>query len=532
MDRNELKKHKLTVYLIKDSYLQIEEFVQSQGYQSIEITRDNGEFYGRLYYKATISVIPEWCKLFEHIPGFRIQQLASKSARGLFVLPHRGRFFCFTFGHARGLIDPFAFERNFGLKIAINLADPESVKSIDKTSIGPISLHSREQSTRDVDIDSFDFDIDSSLLKAIAVKTPENEFGLGEILVAGRDSLSTRLAVDISEFEHIAEKLLSTYESDRYREYFYWIDYIQEERDKSIITELDRAMIEQIIERDFTRVWMSIPDIVDWEEISGFAYKKASQRPNAPGPVMYGDIEIENWIEYGRIDESLSVEILKRKRIYQHFSDGRAPIQLSAYHCLNSEIDHDDEKYILNDGSWYRLESSFVEEVDDFYHSIPAPPYTLPNFGADNEPAYLIKVANDHSDHYALMDRKNIYIGGGRSQIEFCDLYAKSGDMIHVKKYGGSSVLSHLFAQGQVSAELFRSDSGFRTAVNEKLPDDYKFDDPAAEPQPVNHPVCYAVMSKHLGALELPFFSKVNLRSSIRQLRTMGFPVYKLKIDR
>ncbi len=57
------------------------------------------------------------------------------------------------------------------------------------------------------------------------------------------------------------------------------------------------------------------------------------------------------------------------------------------------------------------------------------------------------------------MDKKNIPYGGGYSRIEFCDLFSKSKQMIHVKRYGGSSVLSHLFNQGLVSGECTPQDT-------------------------------------------------------------------------
>ena len=70
-----------------------------------------------------------------------------------------------------------------------------------------------------------------------------------------------------------------------------------------------------------------------------------------------------------------------------------------------------------------------------------------------DEKEYNIAVCNEYPDRYCLMDRRNVYQGG--SPIEFCDIYSRDKQFIHVKKYNGSSVLSHLFFQGYVSAENF-----------------------------------------------------------------------------
>lgn len=148
-----------------------------------------------------------------------------------------------------------------------------------------------------------------------------------------------------------------------------------------------------------------------------------------------------------------------------------------------------------------------------------------------NEPEYL-KHVTDNNNHFALMDRQNISIGGGRSRIEFCDLYSKDRDIIHVKKYGGSSVLSHLFQQSLVSGECFLHEAEFRTKLNDKLPDGFKLNAPTEPPKPGDYPIHLAVMSKVAGPLELPFFSKVSLRYTVKHLRNLGFDVTKLKIER
>ena len=77
------------------------------------------------------------------------------------------------------------------------------------------------------------------------------------------------------------------------------------------------------------------------------------------------------------------------------------------------------------------------------------------------------KRAAQECDSLACMDRKLIAHGGGSSKIEFCDLY-DAGLLIHVKRYSGSSGLSHLFEQGIVSAVAFLSDADFRAKASAK----------------------------------------------------------------
>jgi uncharacterized protein (TIGR04141 family) len=63
-----------------------------------------------------------------------------------------------------------------------------------------------------------------------------------------------------------------------------------------------------------------------------------------------------------------------------------------------------------------------------------------------------------------LLDKRTV----SRSQataIEICDVVTKTKQLVHVKRGTSSSSLSHLFAQGVVSAELLHMDSDFRKKV-------------------------------------------------------------------
>jgi len=117
------------------------------------------------------------------------------------------------------------------------------------------------------------------------------------------------------------------------------------------------------------------------------------------------------------------------------------------------------------------------------------------------------------------------------SPIEFCDLYSLDRKIIHVKRYGGSDVLSHLFAQGTVSAELFLLDSNFRVELNTKLPPEFKLENPESRLNPGSYTIFFAIVYESDGPLKLPFFSRVSLRQAFRRLEGFGFNVGLLKID-
>jgi uncharacterized protein (TIGR04141 family) len=112
--------------------------------------------------------------------------------------------------------------------------------------------------------------------------------------------------------------------------------------------------------------------------------------------------------------------------------------------------------------AWYRVGHQFLTHVNDAIASIPHSSFHLPDYHEGSETEYNARVGRDNPTVYAVMDEKFIYMGG-RDKIEFCDLFSRAKNTIHVKRYTGSSApLSHLFSQAIVSGILFRRDSEFR----------------------------------------------------------------------
>jgi len=523
------KKLKLTVFLIKDGYKNIEEFLSFKDLHVVPVEK-GGKQIGTLIYKGGFQSKPSWVSIFEGLQGFDSKSIFNQSSKALYVLKHEGRWFCFTFGYARHLIGDLAYERNFGLIVTLNLGDPAAIKSIDKTNISHVSLHSREQAAREIELANFEFDNDIDLLKSITAKSPIIE-GEDQETLSGRDSVTIYTTVTVDAFPTIAKRLYDAFKSTKYKKNYPWLGKIKEERDTQVIDGLDSALVSKILKKEFHKIWLAIPELVEWEQISGFAFKHKSEGPTKHGPVLYQDLDIDEWSKVARGNNELTAKQLKGKKVFLYWQDGRDPSSWSLYRCLNAEIDLNHKKYILNDGDWYNIESGYVNEVTDFYGSVPSTKIKLPPYGTNTEPNYLKSVAVNPGD-YALMDRQVVMIGGGRSRVEFCDLYSKDKkEIIHVKKYGGSSVLSHLFSQAVVSGGCFLHEADFRARLNDRLPHGFKLRNPKEQPVANEYEVCIAIMSKEKGPLELPFFSKVSFKHAVKALHNLGYKVTKLKIE-
>ncbi|WP_081491614.1 DUF6119 family protein [Rhodanobacter denitrificans] len=101
------------------------------------------------------------------------------------------------------------------------------------------------------------------------------------------------------------------------------------------------------------------------------------------------------------------------------------------------------------------------------------------------------------------------------------------GELIHIKHYGSSSVLGHLFNQGLVSGELLKSHASYVDLANAKLtpahqlPPDIKG---AKMPRNVSgYIIVFGIISQSdKPDLHLPFFAKVVLKSVYTRLSELG----------
>lgn len=524
------RKHKLSVFLIKQDYQAATDFIAPEIGHSVQIPLTL-EITGTLFYSTSHPTPPTWASIFEGIPEFDNAKILNQHSKALLVFKTNERWFCFTFGYAKHLINQGAYERNFGLIVALNLSDPTSLKSIDKTNISLNPIQSRNQASKEIEIESFGFNNDIDILKSITARTQKENVDDEDQTISGRDSISISSVVELNTLPEIANSLLEAFSSKSYLAKYPWFDKIIQERDVSVIQKLDVLLLEHIKQNETQKIWLAFPEIIQWENTEGFSYTpyKPSNNVKRPGPAILLDIDLNSWLNTINI-ENLTLEQLHNKHIYLLDKESRTTDSINIYRCLNAEVILENRTYILNDGDWYNINTNFEREINDFYNQIDDSAFSLPPYENMTEPVYLEYVVNGN-DSLCLMDRKLIKYSGN-STVEFCDLYSNAKHMIHVKKYAGSSVLSHLFNQALVSAQCFMVDSTFREKVNERLCENFQLSDPSIKPEGSDFEVCIAIMSNQTGALDLPFFSKVSIKNVVSTIRGFGYKVTKLKINR
>lgn len=496
------------IHLIKDAIRGLDNIVR-EAYRDrvIEITLD--ETPAKLYISTHALKPPKWSTTFKGLvePG----KFGMTMAPGAVVLVEAAnRTFAITFGTGRYMLEPECWEERFGLLVVLNSIKENAIKSIDKKTIDSISRQTREQASRDVGAHDFGLDVERDLLRAVTGTPEDKELGLR---LYGMDSLKATVKADLADLPKILPKFLERYKDKSYKDTFPWIDQLSEVKRKSIKITLNKQLLRIIEQRRFERCWLAPPDIIEWDVIAGFRYGQSKKRD------LHADLDFEEFL--AEIGEAAEInDALLNYRVCSYDTNDTVRHDWPLFNCINCELDDEEDKsFLLSGGKWYRIAKNFVQEVDKFFSEIERYEFSFPAYQHKAEGEYNEYVVAAHKERFVLGDKKNIAHGGGQSKIEFCDIYDLEGGVIHVKRYGGSSVLSHLFAQGMLSGELFKSDPSFQKKVNKLLglKNDIK---------PEGQTIVFAVISKSEGEeLELPFFSRLNLKHAVRRLRSFGYEV-------
>lgn len=516
------RKEKLSIYLARNGGSSDADLIHTEGAKepfALEVPGCKALLYIKL---EKTGGAPSWTKLFTSGGGVPEEAFGrSRTVGAVLVVRRNDRSYLLSFGSGFHLLKDGALERDFGLRVALNSVEPTKLRSLDKASYDHNPLNSRTQSTTNVDIFDLDMDSELELLYALTGTSRVPAFGG---LVTGRDALTIAVETDLRSIPQILDEAIRRYEEKLPPE-FEWVDNVRRVKGEEDRELLDALLDDALIDPSKAHaLWLGEPEVVDWEAQVGYSFD--GYVSTARHPVLHLD-HLREYLEGKGL--SLGLETLKATSV--HINDAEwCSIKLwPAYRCIYAEIQSGPDTYMLRNGVWYRVVSSFVELVDASLRSLEPYAFTFPTYCHEREEDYNEAVAKDDQAFW-LMDQKNTRIGGPYDKVEFCDLI-RNADLIHVKYYRNSGTLSHLFAQGFVAAEAFIKDEEFRRRLNEKLPLHIRLKDPSTRPDAETYCVVYAVATTKLLPKELPFFSKVTLRNALRTLDALGYKVRLSAID-
>lgn len=509
------KNNSVTIFLIKATYHEFDDIVRDD---VVDLQSFDVESLGTVYYVNSDSFPPSWVSSFFLNNTSLKDKLFNSSSKAILlvkILVHEvERIFAISFGRGSSLIKDLAIEDRFGLITALNLIGEKNIRNISKTIVGGSQKNTIEQMPKQSTIEEFEIDIDTDLINKVTGKVADGKFIKGT--VTGSDSLLVKHSVDISNIQDFLIKIYEIYLSKEYLLAFEWIDRVKVVKDKTLINSLDNKLVLEI-NSESNVFWMAAPEIFEWDLFQGFKISGAQTE-------VFDDIYIDEVLKSLR-EPLQTVDQLKNKRIYLVDLNDQDKLQWSAYKCLFGELSYDGHTYCINNGRWYEIDLDYSLRIEQQYKDSLISNIDFIDYKEGlKEGEYNLSFVESFSNDFICLDKKLIQLGSKHNSIEICDILSKNNQLIHVKKYAGSSVLSHLFNQGLVSATLLKKgDISFIRKANEKVTaltsdEDFVFS------QNKPYEIVYGIISKDSESIpNIPFFSKMSFCNIRDKLGLYGF---------
>ena len=413
-----------------------------------------------------------------------------------------GRIVVVTFGYGRGLMSLDTFERDFGLRVALNAIEPTSLKSVDARTFDQLSLTTRSQTSRATSLNSFRISQAEDILKGVTGTPADTTIGSR---ITGADAAKLTYVPDLTRLHEKCNQLLRVQQLDSYKQEFGFIDDLRTIRDPNLIERLNGLLIDKLNDNELGTIHMAPPDVTDVQDIDQFVFGEFEEDTMI-------ELDIEDYCaRVAALEQAFTLNRLQKGRVGVTYRGGSDANYLwSTFDCMVAEIRESDRLHVLSGGTWYQIDSGFAELVAQATERRARGPEGLPFARPDESEAdYNARAAGD--DNMTLLDGHLIRSEGARSSIEFCDLLDKKRRIMHVKRRSRSSTLSHLFSQGTVSAEAFLRDSTFRKELSNKLreagQEDLSRQISEEQPDARSWEVIYVIVGTDGGGTrELPFF--------------------------
>lgn len=534
-----------TLFRLRDEVDDFDEYVDLENHRATSIGPVVGEgFTAKLFFTSAPRQPPAWLAFVNQGFSNAIDWRPSRAIGALIVVRtasnDRVCHFALAFGGGRYLLKSGAYFRRYGLITALNLiAEGDGVpqlRAFDTARHGQSILRSRLQTTSASSVEVFELDVLRDLIRHATGQPADIERWGNRI--GGSDAL--RIAADIPFAELGAFCLLvdEVAREDTYRQQFAWIDNIQPITDTRLVDELEEEVVALLRDGRMDLIQMAPPETVDWDRLSAFQYHfDTRQRPI----LSRRDISLDAYLGGLRLTDpdldELSAARLRSRRVIGLDEDREKCAEWSVWQCLVAEFECDGKTYVLDDGGFFEVAADYLTQLNADVSRFSSAIDFLPAARAGiTEPEYNRETAAA-SAHFLLLDADEIPAEGARGGIELCDLLTDERQFVHVKRYGSSKQLSHLFAQARIAGELLVTNPAFRAAVRDRLHeiagDDGPFNVVEEEMiRPGELEIVLAIIKRwneaNLDAL--PFFAKIDLRRTIVELSSRGFRVAVLRV--
>jgi uncharacterized protein (TIGR04141 family) len=461
------------------------------------------------------------------------------------------RWVAWTFGNASRALRRSAQDPRFGLLAALNLlvvpllqaGQPFEIASQRRRgprlremryrTTSPYIQQTGHRAARDIPVDGFRVDRTSDLIAAVG-GTGADPALTTSTLLGGRSLRFRALITRLEELTELAAIAVDRSSATDYKEMFSWIDNIRPVDDPELIGELRLQLADELVANpDSPAIDAILPDdLINVGEDRSIKYIVfPRERGIGQGRINLAMAAISDLVaqsgDAADRDRTLDAEL----RFLDESEDriGTATV----LECLSANLIRAGHNFIAYDGDFYSVNQSFIARIDNELNGVPLSSIDYPPYKGETEPAYNAMVGRDYPDRFVLLDREMIELPNEYG-VEASDLVSASGALIHVKRKGKSSVLSHLFLQVANSCELLRrlplareplSSLIREHAHNNQIVASVEAAHLKAEERGAEIEVTSAFLGDWKGKTitSLPLFSRISMVTEIRRVSNLGF---------
>lgn len=481
---------------------------------------------------GSITRPSKWANDVKLLTGVEVKPSSRSPGAVLLIQDPSEIIWAITWGTGFQFLDTEQIDFGFGAGVLARAALPSEIKSLTKTILDHRARVDRSSlpngsNIRDLGVDGY-----GEVISRIESKARIEKLSAGGKVIQLRaaDSLNLPLAKtpeglmqDLSVLRGLAKRpVLPGLESLE--------QLIALKPRDSRVPVLDKKLVSALHEESPRRLGISWPherlDIygpVMSVKVTGIGDRERRVFEEVP------DIsDVLDWL--ADVPEHSMLERIKSIKIELHSEAEPAPntrvsAPVSLRRWLAFEVEEDGKRFCLHDGNWYRMDDRYLARIDERVQEIlSAPPSVqLPPWDRDahGEGEYNEQAAAALSGY--CLDRKLIRTPlHSRGGIEPCDVFVEPGILIHVKKAHRSADLSHLLAQGLVSADALARDENARQAWTQRITEETGQKVRDAE---IREIVLAIGRDQPVTTETLFTFTKVNLVKQFDALRYLGVEV-------
>lgn len=450
------------------------------------------------------------------------------------------------FGHSNHLLNQDYLVDDFGMRAALVSVDTGKIGQITTLKPDHNSIEKRQKLTFASDRSQLEIDVDRELATTMHGYAEIDEIPLW---MDGQRGLKLRGGIKETQILTIGAELLARYKNGTIPADYQWTTNIREIKDSILVDHLNERLSIEICQVALAQkehnIQFSNFSNISFSEVDTYRFMNISKKGIYP---EYSAEENSNLstIDFSCYLKTLSIhgdnfsadDILNKHKVVIKFHDS-SQTERGLKRLIHFVTELDGKYYLLLGGRWFQFSSDFINTVEETLEALEVINITpimprhnetelntcLKSFCSSEEPK---------AKNFLVLDQRKISMknsGYSHANLEACDLIDCDGHFVHIKSAESSASLSHLAAQAEASATLWRQSDEFRKGVFDHIKNSkpelvrrlFVDDSHDLKMRPT---VVFSILSSRIQAMsDIFLLAKLTLYTAIKKIKQQGFDV-------